>query len=102
MLEKLLKGIEKPGRYVNHEAGIKSKSLKYILEHPDTVLAALFFPDIYEIGMSNAGIEILYDIVNKSPDFSAERVFSPWVDFEESLAQKQNFTFFPGKQDIFK
>ena len=51
MLEKLLKGIEKPGRYVNHEAGIKSKSLKYILEHPGTVLAALFFPDIYEIGM---------------------------------------------------
>jgi radical SAM family uncharacterized protein len=93
MLEKLLKGVEKPGRYVNHEAGIKSKSLEYILAHPDTVLAALFFPDIYEIGMSNAGIEILYDIVNKSPDFSAERVFSPWVDFEESLRNNKTLLF---------
>ena len=93
MLEKLLKGIEKPGRYVNHEAGIKSKSLEYILAHPETVLAALFFPDIYEIGMSNAGIEILYDIVNKYPDFSAERVFSPWVDFEESLRKNKTCLF---------
>jgi radical SAM family uncharacterized protein len=93
MLEKLLKGIEKPGRYVNHEAGIKSKSLEYILANPDTVLTALFFPDIYEIGMSNAGIGILYDIVNKSPDFSAERVFSPWVDFEESLRKNKTLLF---------
>jgi radical SAM family uncharacterized protein len=93
MLEKLLKGVEKPGRYVDHEAGIKSKSLEYIRAHPDTVLAALFFPDIYEIGMSNAGIEILYDIVNKSPDFSAERVFSPWVDFEESLRKNKTLLF---------
>jgi radical SAM family uncharacterized protein len=93
MLEKLLKGVEKPGRYVDHEAGIKSKSLEYIRANPDTVLAALFFPDIYEIGMSNAGIEILYDIVNKSPDFSAERVFSPWVDFEESLRKNKTLLF---------
>jgi radical SAM family uncharacterized protein len=100
LLEKLLKGIEKPGRYVNHEAGIKSKSLKYILEHPGTVLTALFFPDIYEIGMSNAGIEILYDIVNRYPAFSAERVFSPWVDFEESL-RKNNTLLFSLENRIF-
>jgi radical SAM family uncharacterized protein len=93
MLEKLLKGVEKPGRYVNHEAGTKSKSLKYIDAHPGTILAALFFPDIYEVGMSNAGIEILYDIINKSPHYSAERVFSPWVDFEESLRKNKILLF---------
>jgi len=93
ILEKLLKGVEKPGRYVNHEAGTKSKSLKYIDAHPGTILAALFFPDIYEVGMSNAGIEILYDIINKSPHYSAERVFSPWVDFEESLRKNKILLF---------
>jgi radical SAM family uncharacterized protein len=88
-LERLLIDIEKPGRYVNNEYGTKSKSPDYIIKKKDTVLSALVFPDIYEIGMSNLGLQILYKIINDKPCFSAERVFSPWVDFEERLREKK-------------
>ncbi|HJX01624.1 MAG TPA: TIGR03960 family B12-binding radical SAM protein, partial [Candidatus Humimicrobiaceae bacterium] len=85
LLEKLLKDIEKPGRYINNEIGTKSKSPGTVKDFHDLTLMALVFPDIYEVGMSNLGIQILYDIINKHECFSAERVFSPWIDFEEKL-----------------
>jgi radical SAM family uncharacterized protein len=84
-LEEILKGIEKPGRYIGHEFGIKSKDLNYLANNPETILAALVFPDIYEVGMSNSGLQILYDLINKNKSFSAERVFAPWIDFEKNL-----------------
>ena len=89
IFESLLKGIEKPGMYIGHEFGIKSKSLDYILTHKNAVLAALIFPDTYEVGMSNLGLQILYKIVNENQDFSAERAFSPWPDFEASLRSRK-------------
>ena len=46
---------------------------------------ALAFPDVYEIGMSHLGLKILYDIINKLPFASAERVFAPWTDLEEAI-----------------
>ena len=85
LLEKLLKDIEKPGRYINNEIGTKSKSPGTVKDFHDLTLMALVFPDIYEVGMSNLGLQILYDIINKHEWFSAERVFSPWIDFEEKL-----------------
>ena len=88
-LEKLLVGIEKPGRYVNNEYGTKSKSPDYVTRKQNIVLCALAFPDIYEIGMSNLGLQILYGIINKEPGSSAERVFSPWVDFEKRLRENK-------------
>ncbi len=86
-LDMLLEGIQKPGRYIGNETGIKSKSLTQI-EQNNMVLAALAFPDVYEMGMANLGMQILYDTINRRPDFHAERVYAPWMDFEQSLKQK--------------
>lgn len=88
-LENLLCGVEKPGRYIGHEFGTGSKSLEYISGNENMVLAALAFPDVYEVGMSNLGIQILYEIINKNPGFSAERVFAPWNDFEDRLRSEK-------------
>src|SRR4030043_1416695 len=85
LLGKLLKDIEKPGRYINNEIGTKSKGPGTVKDFHDLILMALVFPDIYEVGMSNLGLQILYDIINKHEYLSAERVFSPWIDFEEKL-----------------
>ncbi|HAJ94676.1 MAG TPA: TIGR03960 family radical SAM protein, partial [Actinobacteria bacterium] len=86
-LEKLLEGIQKPGRYVDHEIGTKSKDPGLLAEKASNVLVCLAFPDIYEIGTPNLGLQILYDIINKQPFFSAERAFAPWTDFEERLRE---------------
>ena len=99
-LENLLAGIEKPGRYINHEIGIKSKSKDFLKNHPDTVLSVLAFPDIYEVGMPNSGIQILYQIINKHPGFSAERVYAPWIDFEAKL-RKEKVKLFSLENRIF-
>lgn len=99
-LERLLSGIEKPGRYINHEIGIKSKSADFIKNNPGAVLSVLAFPDIYEVGMPNSGIQILYQIINKHPKFSAERVYAPWVDFEERL-RKEKIKLFSIENRIF-
>lgn len=100
LLEKLLVDIEKPGRYINNEIGARSKSPETINDFRSLVLMALVFPDIYEIGMSNLGLQILYDIVNKHKDFSMERVFSPWIDFEKKL-REQNIKIFSLENRIF-
>ncbi|MCK5567255.1 MAG: TIGR03960 family B12-binding radical SAM protein [Actinomycetia bacterium] len=86
-LEKLLCDIQKPGRYVDHEIRTSSKDPAQLEGIPGSVTCALAFPDIYEIGMPNLGLQILYDIINRSPGFSAERIFSPWTDFEERLRE---------------
>ena len=100
LLEKLLEGIEKPGRYINNEIGTKSKNPGAPDFFYDKVLMALVFPDIYEVGMSNLGLQILYDIINKHKDFSVERVFSPWIDFEKKL-REQNTKIFSLENRIF-
>jgi radical SAM family uncharacterized protein len=89
LLEKILKGIEKPGRYINNEVGTKSKRFDHNTDFYHLVFAALVFPDIYEVGMSNLGIQILYDIVNKNKYYTAERVFAPWIDFEKKLRENR-------------
>ncbi|GAI03703.1 unnamed protein product, partial [marine sediment metagenome] len=74
---KILPLVQKPGRYIGGEVNEVHKD-------PDSVdlRLALAFPDIYEIGMSNLGLKILYEEVNQYPQFYAERVFSPWIDME--------------------
>ena len=86
-LEMILKDIQKPGRYVDHEIGTLSKDPAELENIGGNVFAALAFPDIYEIGFPNIGLQILYDIINKRPEFSAERIFSPWTDFEVRLRE---------------
>ncbi|HEY4663322.1 MAG TPA: TIGR03960 family B12-binding radical SAM protein [Candidatus Humimicrobiaceae bacterium] len=100
LLGKLLKDIEKPGRYINNEIGTKSKNPGTVKDFHDLILMALVFPDIYEVGMSNLGLQILYDIINKHECFSAERVFSPWIDFEEKL-RRQKVKIFSLENRIF-
>ena len=79
-IEKYLMEIEKPGRYIGNEAGIPDKDFKN-----SEVRMVISYPDVYEVGMSNYGIKILYDVINKLPFASCERVFSPWEDFEALL-----------------
>jgi len=90
-LAQLLEGIEKPGRYIGNEIGISSKDLEKL--RGDMMLVALAFPDIYEVGMPNLGLQILYDIINRHPSFSAERVFAPFKDMEGRLRHKDVLLF---------
>lgn len=80
--ESILKKVEKPGRYVGGEWGqvIKDKSKV-------DVRFAFCFPDTYEIGMSNLGIRILYDIMNKLDYVWCERGYAPWVDMEAQMRE---------------
>ncbi|MBN2705734.1 MAG: TIGR03960 family B12-binding radical SAM protein [Deltaproteobacteria bacterium] len=76
----LLNGVEKPGRYLNHEFNAVHKELK-----PELLHIALAFPDLYELGMSNYGFLLLYQLLNRRHDFYCERVFAPAADFAENL-----------------
>ncbi len=79
-LEAILQNVERPGRYIGHE-------FNWVLKNPDAGLVriALVFPDVYELGMSYEGFQILYHILNRLPFVWAERVFTPWPDFEAEL-----------------
>jgi len=99
-LEILLENIQKPGRYINKEIGTSSKNLSIIKDSCRIVFTALVFPDIYEVGMSNMGLQILYDIINRSSYFTAERVYGPWLDFEERL-REQDVKLFSLENRIF-
>jgi radical SAM family uncharacterized protein len=79
-LERILLKVQKPGRYVGGELNAVIKDWDRI----DTRIA-LVFPDIYDIGISNLGLQILYDLVNQRPDALAERAYVPWVDMEEQM-----------------
>ncbi len=76
---------QNPSRYINSEINsiIKPNDSSIIIK------SALAFPDTYEVGMSHLGLKILYDIINSLPYASAERVFSPWHDFEEYLRRQK-------------
>jgi len=74
----LLASVERPGRYVGGEYG-------QIVKDGAGLRVAVSFPDLYEIGMSNAAVKILYALFNAIPDVSCERVFAPAPDFEAAL-----------------
>lgn len=79
-LERILPQVAKPGRYFGGE-------YNQIVKDWDSIdfKVALAFPDLYDLGMSNLGLMILYDIINKHKNLLAERVFSPWTDMEEIM-----------------
>lgn len=79
-LEKILPLVEKPGRYVGGEYNSVVKNW----DKTQTKIG-LVFPDIYDIGLSNLGIQILYELINQRQDCLAERAYSPWKDMEEQL-----------------
>jgi len=79
-LDRFLFRVRQPARYVGGEVNSIQKEWEEI---PNRL--ALLFPDTYEIGMSNLGMMILYDIVNKQTDMLAERAFLPWADMEAEM-----------------
>lgn len=84
MIDRVLLKVEKPGRYVGGEYNSVIKDWKSI-----DFKVALAFPDIYDLGMSNLGIMLLYEQINNQADMLAERVFSPWMDMEAIMREKQ-------------
>ncbi|MEG1523405.1 MAG: TIGR03960 family B12-binding radical SAM protein [Clostridia bacterium] len=77
-LDKLLKNVEKPARYIGEELNIIKK--------PNAnINFALCFPDVYEIGMSHLGSRILYHAINQVDGVACERAFTPWPDMEQVL-----------------
>jgi radical SAM family uncharacterized protein len=79
-IERLLLGVAKPARYIGGEQGAQAP------EHgPDKVAWLLVYPDTYEIGLPNQGLQILYEILNERPDAVAERSYAPWVDMEAAM-----------------
>jgi radical SAM family uncharacterized protein len=79
-LERILLKVQKPGRYVGGELNVVVKDWNEV-----ETRVALVFPDIYDIGISNLGLQILYDLVNQRPDALAERSYAPWIDMEELM-----------------
>ena len=78
-LDRVLHKVEKPARYTGGELNSICKDWSDPAIHTKVALA---FPDIYELGGSNLGLMVLYDLINKRPDLAAERVYCPWPDFE--------------------
>ncbi len=76
-LEPHLAHVQKPARYIGCEGGAKAKA-------PDDRLVSWLFtyPDTYEIGLPNQGLQILYEIVNEHADGRADRSYAPWTDLE--------------------
>ena len=83
-LERLLSKVTKPARYVGGELNSIVKDWGKA-----KVKIALAYPDAYEVGMSNLGLAILYDIINSQEEFVAERVYAPWPDMEEVMRQEK-------------
>ena len=82
--ESLISRVTRPSRYTGGE-------LNSIVKDWDAqeLRVALAYPDLYDLGMSNLGLALLYDIVNRRPEALAERVFSPWVDLETLLRDEE-------------
>ena len=86
--DEILLKIEKPARYIGNEVNSVMKNKNEV-----DIRFAMCFPDVYEIGMSHLGIQILYDMFNHRADVWCERVYSPWTDLDE-IMRKQNIPLF--------
>lgn len=82
-LDQLLKRVEKPGRYIGGEVNSAVKNLNEVEAN-----FAFAFPDLYEIGMSYLGLQILYNVLNKKEGIYCQRVFAPAADMEELMRQE--------------
>ncbi|MBQ7326446.1 MAG: TIGR03960 family B12-binding radical SAM protein [Clostridia bacterium] len=81
-ISSVLKSVSKPGRYIGGEFNSVIKNKEEV-----GVRFAFCFPDTYEIGMSNLGVRILYDVLNKDKDVWCERVYAPWTDMKEKMEE---------------
>ena len=81
-ISSILKSVEKPGRYIGGEYNRVMKDKEKV-----KCRFAFCFPDTYEIGMSNLGVRILYDVLNKERDIWCERFYAPWTDMLEKMRE---------------
>ena len=95
--DELLLKIEKPARYIGNEVNSVMKDKSQI-----DIRFAMCFPDVYEIGMSHLGIQILYDMFNKREDVWCERVYSPWTDLDKEMRNANIPLFALESQDPIK
>ncbi len=86
--DEILMSIDKPARYIGQEVNMVTKDLADV-----DVRFAMCFPDVYEIGMSHLGIQILYDMFNRMDGVYCERVYSPWLDLHQ-IMKEQNIPLF--------
>ncbi|MGB2896440.1 MAG: B12-binding domain-containing radical SAM protein, partial [Anaerolineales bacterium] len=80
VLQRILPRVQKPGRYTGGELNQVVKDWENV-----GLSVALVFPDLYDLGMSNLGLAILYDVLNREKDILAERVYAPWPDMETAM-----------------
>lgn len=92
--DEILLSVEKPARYIGNEVNAVYKNLKDI-----EIRFAMCFPDVYEIGMSYLGIQILYDMLNQRTEVWCERVYSPWTDLDKVMREKEIPLFALESQD---
>ena len=92
--ERILRKVEKPARYLGNEINAVYKDKNKV-----DVRFCMCFPDVYEIGMSHLGIQILYDMLNRRDDIWCERVYSPWVDLDPILREEHIPLFALESQD---
>ena len=95
--DEILLGVDKAARYIGGEVNSVMKNLDGI-----DVRVAFCFPDVYEIGMSNLGMMLLYNMFNKRPDVWCERVYSPWLDLDKLMREKNIPLFALESQDPIK
>ena len=86
--DEILLSVEKPARYIGGE-------INMVVKNPADVAIrfCMCFPDVYEIGMSHLGIQILYDMFNQRDDIYCERVYSPWPDLDR-IMRRENIPLF--------
>ncbi|MCD2491084.1 TIGR03960 family B12-binding radical SAM protein [Lacrimispora sp. NSJ-141] len=81
--DEILLKVEKPARYIGNEVNSVKKDPRGV-----DIRFVMCFPDVYEIGMSHLGIQILYDMFNRRDDVYCERVYSPWIDMDRVLREE--------------
>ena len=92
--DEILLNIEKPARYIGNEVNSVMKDKDQV-----DIRFAMCFPDVYEIGMSHLGIQILYDMFNRREDVWCERVYSPWTDLDKVMREENIPLFALESQD---
>ena len=95
--DEILMSVEKPARYIGGEVNAVMKDKEQV-----KIRFAMCFPDVYEIGMSHLGIQILYDMFNRREDIWCERVYSPWADMDRVLREHKIPLFALESQDPLK
>ena len=95
--DEILMKVDKPARYIGNEFNSVMKDTSQV-----NIRFAMCFPDVYEIGMSHLGIQILYDMFNTREDIYCERVYSPWVDLDKIMLLQKIRVFALVSQDPIK